>query len=110
MQTIITYNEHEAIESNDLLKSLEIFGNKVWIDLIDPSVDDLENLKTTLNLDSKAIELYLNKNKKSQIRVLESHIFIIILDVKYKILKQFLLRAYTYFAVRIGLFQFTLLK
>ena len=40
MQTIITYNQHEAIESNDLLKSLEIVGNKVWIDLIDPSVDD----------------------------------------------------------------------
>lgn len=84
MQTIITYNQHEAIESNDLLKSLEIVGNKVWIDLIDPSVDDLENLKTTLNLDSKAIELYSNKNKKPQIRVLESHTFIIILDVKYK--------------------------
>ena len=28
MQTIITYNEHEATESNDLLKSLEIDGNK----------------------------------------------------------------------------------
>jgi Mg2+ and Co2+ transporter CorA len=84
MQTIITYNEHEVTESNDLLKSLEIVGNKVGIDLIDPSVDVLENLRTTLNLDSKAIELYKNKNKKPQIRVLESHTFIIILDVKYK--------------------------
>ena len=84
MQTIITYNEHEATESNDLLKSLEIGGNKVWIDLIDPSADVLENLRTTLNLDSKAVEQYINKNKKPQIRVLESHTFIIILDVKYK--------------------------
>lgn len=84
MQTIITYNEHEATESNDLLKSLEIGENKVWIDLIDPSVDVLENLRTILNLDSKAVEQYINKNKKPQIRVLESHTFIIILDVKYK--------------------------
>ena len=63
MQTIITYNEHEATESNDLLKGLEIGGNKVWIDLIDPSADVLENLRTTLNLNSKAVEQYINKNK-----------------------------------------------
>lgn len=84
MQTIITYNEHEATESNDLLKSLEIVGNKVWIDLIDPTMDLLENLKSTLNLDSQAIQQYKNKSKKPQIRVLENHTFIIILDVKYK--------------------------
>ena len=71
MQTIITYNEHEATESNDLLKSLEIGENKVWIDLIDPSVDVLENLRTTLNLDSKAVEQYINKNKTIILNVIK---------------------------------------
>jgi len=52
MQTIITYYEHEATDSNDLLKSLEIVGNKVWIDLIDPSVDVLK-ISTTFYLHSK---------------------------------------------------------
>ncbi len=82
MQTIITYNENEVTE----LKNLQNIKpeDKVWIDLVDPTDDVVQNFVTHFHLDQSAVELFTNKSKKPQIRLLEDHTFTILLNIKYK--------------------------
>ena len=82
MHTITVYNENEVKELNDIQN---IQGeDKVWIDLVDPTDDVLQTFVDQFHLDRSAVELFRNKSKKSQIRILEDHTFTIILDIKYK--------------------------
>ena len=82
MQTIIVYNENEVKEQREFqnLKS----EDKIWIDLVDPTDNDLESFVSYFHLDQSAVELVKNKSKKPQIRLLDDHTFTILLDIKYK--------------------------
>lgn len=82
MQTIITYNENEVTAQKEFqnIKS----EDKIWIDLVNPTDDVLQNFVTHFHLDQSAVEQYTNKSKKPQIRLLEDHTFTILLDIKYK--------------------------
>ena len=82
MQTIVTYNENEVKEQREFqnLKS----EDKIWIDLGDPTDNDLESFVDYFHLDQSAVELVKNKSKKPQIRLLDDHTFTILLDIKYK--------------------------
>ena len=82
MQTIIVYNENEVKEQREFqnLKS----EDKIWIDLVDPTDNDLQNFVNHFHLDQSAVELLKNKSKKPQIRLLDDHTFTILLDIKYK--------------------------
>ena len=44
----------------------------------------MKNIATHFNLDQDAVDLYMNKSKKPQIRLLDDHKFTILLDIKYK--------------------------
>ena len=82
MHTITVYNENEVKELNDIQN---IQGeDKVWIDLVDPTDDVLQTFVDQFHLNQSAIELFKNKSKKSQIRILEDHTFTMLLDIKYK--------------------------
>ena len=82
MQTIFVYNENEVKEQREFqnLKS----EDKIWIDLVDPTDNDLESFVGYFHLDQSAVELVKNKSKKPQIRLLDDHTFTILLDIKYK--------------------------
>ena len=82
MQTIVTYNENEVKEQREFqnLKS----EDKIWIDLVDPTDNDLESLVSYFHLNQSAVELLEHKSKKPQIRLLDDHTFTILLDMKYK--------------------------
>ena len=73
MQTIIVYNENEVKEQREFqnLKS----EDKIWIDLGDPTDNDLESFVDYFHLDQSAVELVKNKSKKPQIRLLEPYIY-----------------------------------
>lgn len=82
MQTIITYNESE-------IKELKEFQNiqsedKVWVDIANPDEELIKSIVAQFHLDPSAVELFRNKSKKPQIRLLEDHTFTILLDLKYK--------------------------
>ena len=82
MHTITVYNENEVKELNDIQN---IKGeDKIWIDLVDPTDDVLQTFVDQFHLDQSAVDLFRNKSKKSQIRILEDHTFTILLDIKYK--------------------------
>ena len=82
MKTIISYNEH-AIKTDG---SLDDLGNgyNVWIDLVDPTHEELLELGNKFNLDTDALDAYFNKSKKPEIRVLDDHTFTVMLDIKHK--------------------------
>jgi magnesium transporter len=84
-QTIITYDSNEVKE----LKKLDDIQtgkteNKIWIDLVDPTDEVLQSFVTHFRLDKSAVELYIRRSKKPQIRLLEDHTFSILLDLRYK--------------------------
>ncbi len=82
METIIVYNENEVTEQKEFqnIKS----EDKIWIDLVDPTDDVLQNVVSHFHVDESAVELFKNKSKKPQIRLLEDYTFTILLDIKYK--------------------------
>jgi magnesium transporter len=82
MSTIISYNEREVKYngSKDDIKT----GYNVWVDLIDPTPDELSSIQRSFHLDKVALEEYLNKSKKPQIRVVDNHKFALALDMKFK--------------------------
>lgn len=82
MLTIISYNEREVKYdgSKDDIKA----GYNVWVDLVNPTPIELSGIQQSFHLDGMALEEYLNKSKKPQIRILDKHKFAIVLDMKFK--------------------------
>jgi magnesium transporter len=71
MQNIICYNEREVKEGQGSKEDVTK-GYNLWIDVVNPTEADLFNLQQSFNLDSKAVEMLLNKSKKPVIKVLEN--------------------------------------
>ena len=82
MPTIISYNEREVKYngSKDDIKA----GYNVWVDLVNPSLFEISSIQQSFHLDNLALEEYLNKSKKPQVRVVDSHKFALALDMKFK--------------------------
>ena len=57
--------------------------DKAWIDLVDPTDDMIKSISAHFHLDQSAVNLFNNKSKKPQIRVLDEHTFTILLDIKF---------------------------
>ena len=100
MQTIIVYNENEVREEKDFQNFKS--EDKIWINLEDPPDEIMKNIATYFNLDQDAVDLYMNKSKKPQIRLLDDHKFTILLDIKTRIHRPLILKVYIYFVVKIG--------
>jgi magnesium transporter len=82
MQTIISYNEREVKYngSKDDVKT----GYNVWVDLVNPTASELSSIQQSFHLDKVALEEYLNKSKKPQVRVVDNHKFALALDMNFK--------------------------
>lgn len=80
MQRVVSYNESEIKRGG----SREDIGRgyNVWVDLMDPSKEELRNAEKTFGLDEKSVEC-INKSKKPQVRFLNNQTFTIFLDMKY---------------------------
>src|SRR5919202_447315 len=82
MLSIISYNERE-VKYNGSKEDLRS-GYNVWIDVLNPTAAELSGIQQSLRLEKRAVEAYLNKSKKPQVRVFDSHKFAIVLDLKFK--------------------------
>jgi magnesium transporter len=81
VQNIISYNEREVRQGGSKEDIRQ--GYNIWLDLADPTPAELWNVQQSYHLDSKALEEYSNRSKKPQVRVLDSHVFTLMLDMKY---------------------------
>lgn len=85
MQTCIAYNDNEVKQSGtkeDITK-----GYKLWLDVIDPTSSEIQDIQQIYDLDKNTLEIFMNKSKKPQIRMSNAQIFTLILDIKYKDLR-----------------------
>jgi magnesium transporter len=82
MQTVIVYNEYEVRQGGN--KEDIRHGYNLWIDITDPSPPEILAIQKNFDLDIKTLETFMHKSKKSQVRVLDSYTFTLILDLKYK--------------------------
>jgi magnesium transporter len=85
--TTTTYYNSRGLKENGSKKDLAN-GFRLWIDMVEPTPDELINLQKEFNLDSHAIDLINQKAKRPQTRILDNYLFTIILDMRYKTLKQ----------------------
>lgn len=81
MQNVISYNEREIRQGGSKEDIRQ--GYTIWVDLSDPTPAELWGAQQSYHLDGKALEEYSNKSKKPQVRMLESHVFTLMLDMKY---------------------------
>jgi magnesium transporter len=81
VQNVISYNEREVRDGGSKEDIRQ--GYNIWMDLSDPTPAELWNVQQSFNLDSKALEEYSNKSKRPHVRILESHVFTLMLDMKY---------------------------
>jgi magnesium transporter len=82
LKTIFSYNETE-LKTDGLLEDIGN-GYNIWIDFTDPDHEELLGVANKFSLDAEALEIYFNKSKKPEIRVLDNHTFTVILDMKNK--------------------------
>ncbi len=76
---------------NDQDGSLDPQSDKLWIDISDPSPEDLQSITKEYHLDEDSIRLIDQKTKRPQIRMLDNHIFSILLDIRFRTIKQLLI-------------------
>jgi magnesium transporter len=81
VQNAISYNEREVRQGGSKEDIRQ--GYNVWVDLSDPTPAEIWSAQQSFHLDAKALEEYANKSKKPQVRVLDSHVFTLMLDMKY---------------------------
>jgi len=85
MQTSIAYNDNEVKQSGtkeDITK-----GYKLWLDVIDPTSSEIQDIQQIYDLDKNTLEIFINKSKKPQVRMSNAQIFTLILDIKYRDLR-----------------------
>ena len=66
-------------------------SDKLWIDISDPSPQDLKYIAKEYDLDEDSLRLIGQKTKRPQIRILDNHTFSILLDIRFKTIKQLLI-------------------
>lgn len=84
MYKIILYDKN-GFQITDKIDDLKKDSSKKkWIDLTDPTQEEVKKIKQIFALDSDALEQYFNGSKKPDIRVLNNQRFIILIDLNYK--------------------------
>lgn len=84
MYKIILYDKNGFQITNKLDDLKKDKSRKKWIDLIDPTQEELKKIEQIFALDSDALEQYFNGSKKPEIRALNNQRFIILVDLNYK--------------------------
>ena len=83
-KTIFYYNKKEIIEEKSEAKEIPTEHYNLWIDIVDPSKEDISTLQNELSINSKAIDKIKQKSKKPVVKEIDKNTkFIILLDLKF---------------------------
>lgn len=83
-KTVFYYNKNEIIEEKTEFDDGIKDTHNLWIDVLDPTDDDITNLATALSLNKKAIDKVRQKSKKPVVKEIDHNDkFIILLDLKF---------------------------
>ena len=88
MYHIFTYDEKDARKQNIQISQINLqTKHQIWIDLEDPSPEELNRIQEKFLIDSNILNQYSTGLKKPQIRILENYIFTILLNIEFKTLQ-----------------------
>jgi magnesium transporter len=88
MYYINTYESFGIRQKNDQISQIDLQSKyPLWIDLEDPSPEELNQIQEKFLIDSNILKQYSTGLKKPQIKVLENYIFTIMLSIKFKTLQ-----------------------
>ena len=76
---IISYDE-QNVKDSTCIEEIEP-GHKIWIDVVDPSSEQLHLLATKFSLHENALDFYVNKSKKPQIRTFGDQVCCTMLEI-----------------------------
>jgi magnesium transporter len=87
-KSIIYYNDQEVKEDEVNISNVTLInGYKLWIDLTNPTSLELTKLHEIFRIDKDAIKKIESNSKRQQILILDDQKFTILLQLKYKTLK-----------------------
>ena len=88
MYKIITYNK-ENINWKDEFddKNLKNDNYNTWIDVKDPTHEEISWIQKTFHIDKDIVNQYFNGSKKPRIQILENYKFTIMLNIRFKTLE-----------------------
>jgi magnesium transporter len=87
MRYIITYDKSGVRQQKHISQTDLQNGYQIWVDLENPTSEEISNIQETFAIDANILKQYSSGVKKPQIRVLESYIFTILLNIKFKTLQ-----------------------
>lgn len=87
MHYIITYDKSGVKEQKQISQTDLQNGYQIWLDLVNPTSKEISNTQEIFAIDANILKQYSSGVKKPQIRVLESCIFTILLNIKFKTLQ-----------------------
>jgi len=87
-KSIIYYNDREVKEDEVNISNVTLnTGYKLWIDLTNPTTPELAKLQEIFRIDKDAIKKIESNSKRQQILILDDQKFTILLQLKYRNLK-----------------------
>ena len=87
MHYIITYDKSGVRQQKQISQTDLQNGYQIWLDLENPTSEEISNIQEIFAIDANILNQYSSGVKKPQIRVLESYIFTILLNIKFKTLQ-----------------------
>jgi magnesium transporter len=87
MYYINTYDKSIIREKNQISHKDLQKEYKTWIDLEDPTSEEISQLQEIFLIDNNILNQYVTGVKKPQIRVLQNYIFTLVLSIKFKTLE-----------------------
>jgi magnesium transporter len=83
MYQIHTYDKQEIKQQKyQFTKEVLQEDYKLWIDLEDPTFEEMSKIGEIFNIDKKILKQYFNGSTKSQLRFLENYSFAIVLNIE----------------------------
>ncbi len=83
-KTIFYYNQKEMVEEKNELNGDLKENQNLWIDISDPTDEDITNLENKFSLNKKALDRIRQKSKKPVVKEIEhDNKFTILLDLKF---------------------------
>lgn len=84
-KTTFYYNQNEMMEDKNALDDHLKENYNLWVDISDPTDEDIENLEKLFSLNKKALDRVRQKSKKPVVKETENNSkFAILLDIKFK--------------------------
>ena len=87
MYYISTYDKSGIREKNKISQTDVQNEYNIWIDLEDPTSEEISQIQEIFLIDTNILSQYVNGLKKPQIRVLQNYIFTLLLSIRFKTLQ-----------------------